>query len=99
MLMRRASQIYSLIGALAAANVCGCLNHIISEPYPAFTYSEIDAKKLPIKIKSKLDSLHPGSEIDEIETCSFKRQVQQYRITFRDRAGHEQKVVFNADGS
>jgi hypothetical protein len=75
----------------------GC-RHIISEPYPDFTYGTIGPEKLPHAVMRAFAVTHPGARIERVETASFKGKVGEYCIWFRAGNGVAASTVFDRGG-
>src|SRR5579862_9373541 len=75
----------------------GCA-HIISEPYPAFTYGALPKSELPESVVTSFESAHPDAHITRVETESFKGQIGQYRIWYLSGKGQAGSAVFDRDG-
>ncbi len=75
----------------------GC-RHLISEPYPDFTYGTVPREKLPHAVLEAFGAAHPGATIDSVETAAFRGKVGQYRIWFRPEQGGSASAVFDREG-
>jgi hypothetical protein len=64
----------------------GC-RYIVSEPLPDFVHERIEPSGLPENIRQTFSRDHPDSTIEAVETSSFKRKIQEYRITFSTTQG------------
>jgi hypothetical protein len=73
--------------------------YIISEPLPAFVYSDIEPDQLPAPVKAAVYSSHPDAFIEKVETSSFKGRIVEYMVYYRTSGGSSTNMVLNPDGS
>ena len=98
-LSKRKLKWVSILGAtLLAVLPMGC-RYIVSEPYPGLLISVIPMGQLPRVVKDCFNFSYPDAEPDKVETLSFKKKVDLYRISFRTKDGELTNAMFTCSGS